>query len=72
MTHRHSPEPVWALLPRLARAMATLSCKTGELRRYALARRRINTPYTSSPGLTRRPKSCRKRHVEIWVTGSRR
>jgi hypothetical protein len=33
-------EPVWAPLPRLAKAMATLSRKTGEPRGYALVRRR--------------------------------
>jgi hypothetical protein len=33
-------EPVWAPLPRLANAMATLSRKTGEPRGYALVRRR--------------------------------
>lgn len=33
-------EPVWAPLPRLARAMATLSRKTGEPRGYALVKRR--------------------------------
>jgi len=33
-------EPVWAPLPRLAKAMATLSRKTGEPRGYALVKRR--------------------------------
>lgn len=33
-------EPVWAPLPRLAKAMATQSRKTGEPRGYALVRRR--------------------------------
>ena len=33
-------EPVWAPLPRLAKAMATASRKTGEPRGYALVRRR--------------------------------
>jgi hypothetical protein len=33
-------EPVWAPLPRLAKAMATLSRKTGEPRGYALLQRR--------------------------------
>ena len=34
-------EPVWAPLPRLARAMATLSRKTGEPRGYAVVKRRM-------------------------------
>jgi len=33
-------EPVWAPLPRLAKAMATLSRKTGEPRGYAVVKRR--------------------------------
>ena len=33
-------EPVWAPLPRLAKAMATVSRKTGEPRGYALVRRK--------------------------------
>jgi phytochelatin synthase len=33
-------EPVWSPLPRLAKAMATLSRKTGEPRGYAVVRRR--------------------------------
>ncbi len=33
-------EPVWAPLPRLANAMATLSRKTGEPRGYAVVRRK--------------------------------
>jgi hypothetical protein len=33
-------EPMWAPLPRLAKAMATLSRKTGEPRGYAVVRRR--------------------------------
>ena len=33
-------EPMWAPLPRLAKAMATLSRKTGEPRGYAVVKRR--------------------------------
>lgn len=38
--YKNDYEPVWAPLPRLAKAMATLSRKTGEPRGYALVRRR--------------------------------
>jgi hypothetical protein len=33
-------EPMWAPLPRLAQAMATLSRKTGEPRGYVVVKRR--------------------------------
>ncbi len=38
--YKNDYEPVWAPLPRLAKAMATLSRKTGEPRGYALVKRR--------------------------------